>query len=338
MKISKRILAMVLVVLSISSILTITAFAADPGGRKTGVAFVDASSLRLRAEPSTKSTTLDYAYRNEVVVTLGKTGQWYHVLYNLQEGYMHEDYLEFVTIENVELGYGKVNGTYVNMRKGPATSYKSIGKSMPGDLCYIIGINKQWYKVIWEDEICYIRSDFLDLTEIPYENRDSDKVPVFFEHGVRIGPKVTVENFKNSDNYIGSVPPEAPPQAPSSTAEAIIATAKTCLGVRYKWGGESMSGFDCSGLVYYVFQENGITLGRTCKKQYAAGTPISKSKLQPGDLVFFQNTYTTGLSHVGIYIGDDQFIHASSDGVMTSSLSNSYWSSHYYGACRILTD
>jgi hypothetical protein len=251
---------------------------------------------------------------------------------------MHEDYLEFVTIENVELGYGKVNGTYVNMRKGPATSYKSIGKSMPGDLCYIIGINKQWYKVIWEDEICYIRSDFLDLTEIPYENRDSDKVPVFFEHGVRIGPKVTVENFKNSDNYIGSVPPEAPPQAPSSTAEAIIATAKTCLGVRYKWGGESMSGFDCSGLVYYVFHENGITLGRTCKKQYAAGTPISKSKLQPGDLVFFQNTYTTGLSHVGIYIGDDQFIHASSDGVMTSSLSNSYWSSHYYGACRILTD
>jgi hypothetical protein len=169
MKISKRILAMVLVVLSISSILTITAFAADPGGRKTGVAFVDASSLRLRAEPSTKSATLDYAYRNEVVVTLGKTGQWYHVLYNLQEGYMHEDYLEFVTIENVELGYGKVNGTYVNMRKGPATSYKSIGKSMPGDLCYIIGINKQWYKVIWEDEICYIRSDFLDLTEIPYE-------------------------------------------------------------------------------------------------------------------------------------------------------------------------
>jgi N-acetylmuramoyl-L-alanine amidase len=338
MKISKRILAMVLVVLSISSILTITAFAADPGGRKTGVAFVDASSLRLRAEPSTKSATLDYAYRNEVVVTLGKTGQWYHVLYNLQEGYMHEDYLEFVTIENVELGYGKVNGTYVNMRKGPATSYKSIGKSMPGDLCYIIGINKQWYKGIWEDEICYIRSDFLDLTEIPYENRDSDKVPVFFEHGVRIGPKVTVENFKNSDNYIGSVPPEAPPQAPSSTAEAIIATAKTCLGVRYKWGGESMSGFDCSGLVYYVFHENGITLGRTCKKQYAAGTPISKSKLQPGDLVFFQNTYTTGLSHVGIYIGDDQFIHASSDGVMTSSLSNSYWSSHYYGACRILTD
>ena len=333
---SRRILAMVLVVLSISSILTISAFAADPGGKKTGIAFVTASSLRLRAEPNTKSATLDYAYRNEVVITLGKTGQWYHVLFNLQEGYMHEDYLEFYTIENVELGYGRVNGSYVNMRKGPGTSYKSIGKSMPGDLCYIIGINKQWYKVIWEDEICYIRSDFLDLTEIPYENRDSDKEPIFFTRGKRTGPKVTVENFKNSKNYIGTLPPEAP--SISATAAAIVTTAKSCLGVRYKWGGESMSGFDCSGLVYYVFKENGITLGRTCKKQYTAGTPISMDELQPGDLVFFQNTYTTGLSHVGIYIGNGEFIHASSDGVMTSKLSNSYWSSHYYGSCRILPD
>lgn len=333
MKLSRRILAMVLVVLTISSLLSISAFAADPGGRKTGVAFVDASSLRLRAEPNTNSKTLDYAYRDEVVVTLGKSGQWYHVLYNLQEGYMHEDYLEVVTIENVELGYGKVNGTYVNMRKGPGTSYKSIGKSMPGDLCYIIGINKQWYKVIWHDEICYIRSDFVDLMEIPYENRDTQKEPVFFRHGLRFGPKVTIENFKNSANYMDE---ELPPQTPSGTAAAIVATAESCLGIRYKWGGESRSGFDCSGLVYYVFKENGITLGRTCKKQYAAGTPISQSKLEPGDLVFFQNTYTTGLSHVGIYIGDGQFIHASSDGVMTSSLSNSYWSSHYYGACRIL--
>lgn len=334
MTFSRRILAMILVILSVISILTISAFAADPGGRKTGVAFIDASSLRLREAPSSKSTTIAYGYRNEVVVTLGKTGQWYHVLYNMKEGYMHEDYLEVVTVENVELGYGRVNGSYVNMRKGAGTSYKSIGKSMPGDLCYIIGINKQWYKVIWEDQICYIRSDFLDLTEVPYENRASDKDPIFFKHGKRIGPKVTVENFKKSPNYIGSEAPETP----STTAAAIVATAKTCVGVRYKWGGESMSGFDCSGLVYYVFKENGITLGRTCKKQYTAGTPISKSELQPGDLVFFQNTYTTGLSHVGVYIGDGQFIHASSDGVMVSKLSNSYWAAHYYGACRILTD
>ena len=331
MKLSRRIVSMVLVLLLLSSIVTISVFAADPGGKKTGVAFVTASSLRLRKAASSRSATLDFAYRNEVVVTLGKTGEWYHVLYNLQEGYMHEDYLEVVTVENVELGYGKVNGTYVNMRTGPGTSYKSLGKSMPGDMCYIIGINKQWYKVIWNDQICYIRSDYLDLTEIPYENQDSVKKPVFFTHGKRTGPKVTVENFKQSANYIGKVEPEI-----NATAAEIIATARKCLGVPYEWGGESMSGFDCSGLVQYVFEKHGISLPRTVKKQYNAGTPISKSELLPGDLVIFQNTYTTGLSHIGIYIGDGQFIHASSDGVMISKLSNSYWTSHYYGACRVL--
>lgn len=331
MKLNKRIVSMLLTLLVVGSILTISVFAADPGGKKTGVAFVDASSLRLRKSPTTKSATLDYAYRNEVVVTLGKTGEWYHVLYNLQEGYMHEDYLDAVTVENVELGYGKVNGTYVNMRTGPSTSYKSMGKSMPGDLAYIIGINKQWYKVIWNDTICYIRSDYLDLTEFPYENRESEKDPVFFKGGKSVGLRATVANFKASKNYIGYEEPIL-----DATAASIVATAKTCLGVPYKWGGQSMSGFDCSGLIQYVYQKHGIALGRTCKKQYAAGTPISKTELQPGDLVFFQNTYTSGLSHAGIYIGDGQFIHASSDGVMTSSLSNSYWKSHYYGACRVL--
>lgn len=331
MKFTRRIVSMMLAVLLIGSIMTISAFAADPGGKKTGVAFVTASSLRLRKAPNTKSATLDYAYRNEVVVTLGKTGDWYHVIYNLQEGYMHKDYLEVVVVENVELGYGRVNATYVNMRSGPSTSYKSLGKSMPGDLAYIIGISNKWYKVIWNDKICYIRSDYLDLTEIPYENRESDKDPFFFKHGNRIGPSVSVANFKASENYIGYEPPEM-----SADAASIVSTAKKCIGVPYQWGGESMSGFDCSGLVQYVFEKNGISLPRTCKKQYTAGTPISKSQLKPGDLVFFQNTYTTGLSHVGIYIGDGEFIHASSDGVMTSKLSNSYWSSHYYGACRIL--
>lgn len=331
MKFTKRIVSMLLVMVVIGSILTISVFAADPGGKKAGVAFVTASSLRLRKEPTTRSATLAFAARNEVVVTLGKTGQWYHVLYNLQEGYMHEDYLNVVTVENVELGYGKVNGTYVNMRTGPSTSYKSLGKSMPGDMCYIIGINKQWYKVIWNDQICYIRSDFLDLTEVPYENKASQKDPIFFKGGYSTGLKATVANFKASKNYIGYKEPTLDP-----TAASIVATAKTCLGVPYQWGGESMSGFDCSGLIMYVFKKNGITLGRTCKAQYQNGAPISKSDLKPGDLVFFQNTYTTGLSHAGIYIGEGKFIHASSDGVMISSLSNSYWTSHYYGACRIL--
>ena len=331
MKLTRRIVSAILTVLLISSIMTVSVSAADPGGKKLGVAYVSASSLRLREGPSTESKTLDYAYSGETVMVLGIKGEWFHVLYNLQEGYMHSQYLRFVNVRNIELGYGIVSGNNVNMRTGPGTSYKSIGKSSAGEMAYIIGINKQWYKVMWRDSICYIRSDYLELTEIPYENRDSKFSPIFFENGKFIGKQLTVDALKASKNYIGNRTPEV-----SETAKAIVETAKTCLGVKYAWGGESMSGFDCSGLVQYVFKQNGISLGRTVSKQYNAGTPISKTELIPGDLVFFQNTYKTGLSHVGIYIGDGEFIHASSDGVMTSKLSNSYWTKHYYGSCRIL--
>ena len=133
MKRSKQFLSIVLILALMVSI-TIPAGAVDNGGLKAGVAYVDASSLRLRSGPSTSSSTVAYANKNEVVVLLEKTGSWYKVLYNLKEGYMHANYLDVSTIKNVELGYGKVNYTQVNMRSGPGTSYTAIGKSNKGDL------------------------------------------------------------------------------------------------------------------------------------------------------------------------------------------------------------
>ena len=328
MKFSKQISSMLLILALLFS-LSFPVAAADQGGQKIGVAYVTASSLRLRAGPSTSSTTLAYASQNEVVVLLSKTGSWYKVLYNLQEGYMHQDYLSVSTVKNVELGYGSVNYTKVNMRTGPGTSYQAIGKSSEGDLAYIIGFNKQWYKVIWGDEICYIRSDYLTLQEAPYENRASSKSPLFFRRGTSTGTPVSVSALKQSSNYI--------PGSSASTADKIIATAKQYIGVPYVWGGTSPKGFDCSGLVQYVFKAHGISLNRTAETQYKHGSYVSKNNLKPGDLVFFQNTYKAGISHVGIYIGNGQFIHASSSkGVTISNLSSSYYTSHYYGARRIL--
>ena len=121
---------------------------------------------------------------------------------------------------------------------------------------------------------------------------------------------------------------------PVTTGQKIVDTAKQYLGVPYVWGGSSPSGFDCSGLVQYVFKAHGISLPRTTKEQWTVGTAIPKSQLKVGDLVFFANTYTSGISHVGIYVGNNQFIHASSSkGVIISSLSNTYWAAHYHG-CR----
>lgn len=327
MKVSMRIASLVLAFFVLIGIGSPAANAAG-GRRSLGIAFVDASALRLRSSPSTTSTTLDYAYDNEVVVLLEKAGAWYKVNYNLQTGYMHSSYLDVTTRENAELGYGRVNGSKVNIRSGPSTGYSVVSQASLGDQAYIIGINNQWFKVIYGNVIGYIRSDYLDLTEIPYENRDSAKKPLFFVGGKSTGiaPSASALNGSTGSGT-GS----------NSVRQQVIATSKQYIGVPYVWGGSSPSGFDCSGLVQYAFNRHGITLPRTTKQQWTVGTEISKSALQPGDLVFFANTYTSGISHVGIYVGDNQFIHASSSkGVIISSLSNSYWASHYYGARQIL--
>ena len=119
-------------------------------------------------------------------------------------------------------------------------------------------------------------------------------------------------------------------------ARRIITNAMDYLGVPYVFGGTSPYGFDCSGYVQYVFANAGISLPRTADVQYEVGLPISTTELVAGDLVFF-STYTYGASHVGIYLGDNNFIHASSSrGISIDSLGSSYWSSHYIGARRIL--
>lgn len=108
------------------------------------------------------------------------------------------------------------------------------------------------------------------------------------------------------------------------------------LGVRYVYGGTSANGFDCSGYVQHVFALLGVHLPRTADEQYVVGKRVAGSAMAPGDLVFFQ-TYAAGASHVGIYLGNDRFVHASSShGVTVSSLHERYWSARYLGAKRLL--
>ncbi len=122
----------------------------------------------------------------------------------------------------------------------------------------------------------------------------------------------------------------------SYLANTIVSLSMNYIGVPYVFGGTSPYGFDCSGYVQYVFANAGISIPRTADVQYDFGTPIATTDLVSGDLVFF-STYTYGASHVGIYLGDNNFIHASSSrGVTIDSLGSSYWSSHYIGARRIL--
>ena len=119
--------------------------------------------------------------------------------------------------------------------------------------------------------------------------------------------------------------------APPPTHSSVVAIAERYLGVPYRWGGASPSGFDCSGLVMYVFGQVGVSLPHSSYAQYGMGTPVSRDQLQPGDLVFFD-----GLGHVGIYVGGGNFIHAPHTGdVVKISSMTGWYASTYVGARRI---
>lgn len=145
--------------------------------------------------------------------------------------------------------------------------------------------------------------------------------------------------FIDSPTYMALLGRDMPEISRGSNyiSRRIISTSMQYIGVPYVFGGTSpYYGFDCSGYVQYVFAQVGISLPRTADVQYEVGTPISTADLRPGDAVFF-TTYTYGASHVGIYIGDGNFIHASSSrGVTISSLSSAYYSTHYIGARRMI--
>lgn len=121
--------------------------------------------------------------------------------------------------------------------------------------------------------------------------------------------------------------------------DALVETARDFIGVPYLWGGSSLEkGFDCSSLTMTIYQLNGMNLPRHSRTQYDAGTPVSRSQLQKGDLVFFANNSKTKVSHVGIYAGDGKFIHAPSHGkkIRIESLSTPYFAKKFIGGRNYL--
>ena len=329
MKFSTRAAALTAALMIFSSSFSMKAHA-DDNGLVYGIGFVNATGLNLRQSPDTGSQVLTTANSGECIVVLGSENGWYKVSYNLQIGYMSADYINVAAAENAELGYGVVTGSGVNLRSGPDTSYNRVATASQGEKCYIIGVNNGWYKVLYNNQTCNIRSDFLSLTEVPYENQASTSQPKYFRQGKAIGTVPTGSTSLSSSvtsSYSGT-----------ATGAEILSKAQSYLGTPYAYGGASPSGFDCSGFVYYVYGTFGISVGRTPAAQASAGTQVDKASLQVGDIVLFAGTGGSGITHAGIYAGNGQFIHSpnSRSTVSYSDLNSGYWSEHFYCGIRVV--
>ena len=271
------------------------------GAINVSVGTVTASSpLNLRSGPSTSSSVLTTIPSGTKVFVYSDDGPWITASSAGKFGYLSSEYVSITENAEGNFGSGLVTGNSVNLRADASVDSDSLKTLDQGSSVSISGLKNDWYKVTIDNVTGYISSDYVTTaTAMP--------------------AKETVASTKDSE---------------------IVAYAKQFLGVKYRSGGTSPKGFDCSGFTYYVYKHFGITLSRSSGAQFSSSCEkISKSELKPGDLVFFANPNKSrkSIGHVGIYIGNNSFIHSSSPGdvVKITSLSDSYYVKYFIAAGRV---
>lgn len=208
-----------------------------------------------------------------------------------------------------------VNSSSIYVRKGPGTDYEIIDSLILNSGVTVIAENGDWYKVNIEGKTGYIAKRLLSASATQTTSRGDN---------VRENVQTTSSNTN----------------ANISKGEEAVEYAKTYLGCKYVYGASGPSTFDCSGFTMFVFKKYGVTLSHSATAQSKVGTYVAKEDLQPGDLVFFTDYETgNGIGHCGIYIGDGNFIHASSGTgycVKISTLTSGSYYNRYETARRVL--
>ncbi|WP_144473800.1 C40 family peptidase [Bacillus tropicus] len=286
-----------------------------------GTYVVNATSLRVRTGPATYHSVIGGVLNGTTLNVIGSEGSWFKVNYQGKTGYVSSEFTKFVkggttTPEQPKqpekpnqgaIGDYYINASALNVRSGEGTNYRIIGALPQGQKVQVISENSGWSKINYNGQTGYIGTRYLSKTPV----------------GGAIDNKPNNNNNNNNNNSNNN-------NNNSGDSSSILAYAKSMQGVPYVWGGTSANGVDCSGYIYHVFKKFGHNISRQSVAGYWGSLPQT-SNPQPGDLIYFQNTYKSGPSHMGIYLGGGSFIQAGDKGVAIASLSNSYWKSHFLG-------
>lgn len=291
---------------------------------KTGI--VTADALHVRTGPSTSYSKLTKVYQGQSVSIIDSSDGWHKI--KTPSGHVGWSSGEFISLSGGSTNGGNDNNSNsgsntdnslagkkatitasaLNVRSGPSTSNGVIGTVYKGNTVEILENSNGWSKIKTSSgQVGWASSQYLSTSGDSSNNGNS---------GNTSGGETTNPN----------------------KAQAIINLAKAQLGKPYVWGAEGPNAFDCSGLTYYVYGQNGVSLPRTAREQSNVGTTISQSQLQPGDLIFSSTDGSGRVTHVGIYIGNGQMIHAPQEGdvVKVTNSNSSYWQSTFVTAKRVL--
>lgn len=267
------------------------------------------SSVNLRSEANTSSSILAELKNGTKITVVSTANGWCKVTCSGKTGYIKQDYVSTsgLASNNTSASTGtaavvKCSST-VNFRSAASTSSTILGELKNGTAITVLSTSNGWSKVSYAGKTGYISADYL----------------VTASSGTAISPSNTAASVSIS-----------------AKRQSVLNYAAQFLGVPYVYGGSTPSGFDCSGFTSYVFKNTVGSIPRVAQAQYDATTRVSRDDLLPGDLVFFGSS-TSSISHVGIYVGSNQFIHAPSTGdvVKYSSLTGSY-ATRYQGAGRVI--
>lgn len=313
---------------SLLSVVFSVLFVLSASASSMGGGTVTASALNICTAADDDASVLTTAPHDAALIVTGQSNGWYGVCYHGYAGYVRADCLKYTGKLDGQFGIGTVSANGVRIRSGPGLTSNVITYCSTGDRLTVTGIDGPWYRILSGELEGYIHSSYLTMT-MPVQADFAEADNSLFNGNCAIQPDAgdTAEIPCAAGEY-------------NVSGAQIVQTAMQYLGVPYVWGGTSPNGFDCSGLVYYVYQQNGYAVNRTAESLYSNGVYVDRSNLQLGDVIcFYSSPGDSYIGHTGIYIGNGKMVHASSsqNAIAVADLSMDYFSARYCGARRIVS-